>query len=351
MVPVDASLRGVSKFIAAAASYSPNQSRWRARFRYGTSVAKRRTAAAMNSLGNHEVDVLLQVGATYEPPHSGVIPYALFCDWNMALSAQAAAASGENSRTLTASEFAAIDAEHARRYWNAAAIFTISERLRKSFIELYGISADRVHTTYAGPNIDLFLIEGALKTAKTNSSPTILFIAKEFHRKGGDLVAKAFASLRQKLPDARLVFAGTPTLPAELVGLENVDYLGVLDKNSPEQLKRLLAAFRNADVLVLPSRHDPFPTVIREAMFFGVPCIASNIWAMSEMIVDGETGFLIPPEDVSALKQRLEQILFNSNLRASFGKAAQLRAARMFSWNAVGASLHNTLEHLARRSS
>jgi glycosyltransferase involved in cell wall biosynthesis len=86
-------------------------------------------------------------------------------------------------------------------------------------------------------------------------------------------------------------------------------------------------------------------------MFFGVPCIASNIWAMSEMIVDGETGFLIPPEDVSALKQRLEQILFNSNLRASFGKAAQLRAARMFSWNAVGASLHNTLEHLARRSS
>ncbi len=101
-------------------------------------------------------------------------------------------------------------------------------------------------------------------------------------------------------------------------------------------MQRLLQAYRDADVLVLPSRNDPFPTVIREAMFFGLPCVASDIWAMPEMIADGETGYLIPGEDAGGAGRPDEDPAGDAELRARFGKAARARAEAMFAWPAVG---------------
>ncbi|HEY6412306.1 MAG TPA: glycosyltransferase family 4 protein [Edaphobacter sp.] len=337
---VDASLQGAQRVVAAVMSASSDRGRWRSKFRYGNEAAKYRTRAAERSLAGCEVDVILQVGASYEPPRAGAIPYAIYSDWNMALDAVEARNAKGVSRGLSVAELEEIGREHARRYKGAAAIFTISERLRQSFIELYGISPERVHTAYAGPNFDMELIERTLQLPKNSTAPTVLFIAKEFRRKGGDLVAAAFARLRQQMPEARLLFAGAANLPKEFEGLGNVEHLGLLDKSDPAQLQRLLQAYRDADVLVLPSRHDPFPTVIREAMFFGLPCVASDIWAMPEMIVDGETGFLISGEDVPALAERLRTLLADAGLRERFGRAARLRAEAMFSWSAVGEVLH-----------
>jgi len=180
------------------------------------------------------------------------------------------------------------------------------------------------------------LIDEALAQPKQSTAPTVLFIAKEFERKGGATVAAAFARLRQSFPKARLQFAGAETLPAPLAALGKVDHLGLLDKSNPAQLKLLLNAYRNADLLVLPSRRDPFPTVIREAMFFGIPCIASNIWAMPEMIEDGKTGFLIGVDDSTALCDRMAQLLIDEPLRLQMGNAARARAEAMFAWESVG---------------
>jgi glycosyltransferase involved in cell wall biosynthesis len=176
-----------------------------------------------------------------------------------------------------------------------------------------------------------------------------LFIAKEFKRKGGDLVAEAFHALKKKLPEARLIFAGAAELPKEFAGMEDVEHLGLLDKNVPSELKRLLSAYRRADVLLLPSRSDPFPTVIREAMFFGVPCVASDIWAMPEMIADGETGYLVPSGDAAALAERVERVLSDEPLRMQMGRAARARAERMFAWPQVGEVLHRGLEAATKR--
>jgi glycosyltransferase involved in cell wall biosynthesis len=247
------------------------------------------------------------------------------------------------SRGMSLAELESIGSEHARRYRNASAIFTISEKLRQSFIELYGISPHKVHTAYAGPNFDSALINDALSIPKCSKSPTVLFIAKEFHRKGGDTVAEALKTM----PKVKLIFAGSKKLPKEFEGLSNVEHLGLLDKSDPAQMQRILSAYREADTLVLPSRQDPFPTVIREAMFFGLPCIASDIWAMPEMIVNGETGFLVPPNDPHALSDRLKALLEDSALRARLGRAARARAEQMFSWEAVSDVLDKGLRAAA----
>ena len=108
----------------------------------------------------------------------------------------------------------------------------------------------------------------------------------------------------------------------------------------------LLAAYRKADLLVLPSRHDPFPTVIREAMFFGLPCVATDIWAMAEMIQDGVTGYLVPPESPERLAQGMERILRDPVLQQSMGIAARKRAEQRFSWQAVGNALQTGIERI-----
>jgi len=106
----------------------------------------------------------------------------------------------------------------------------------------------------------------------------------------------------------------------------------------------LLEAYRNADLFVLPSRRDPFPTVIREAMFFGMPCVASNIWAMPEMIEDGITGFLVPVDDAVALSSKMDLLLRDQPLRNRMGRAARARAEALFSWDSVGTVLSEGLE-------
>lgn len=340
--PVDASMKPAQRALAAIASFSTDKAKWRSKFRYGSAAANFRTAAANASLGDKTVDALLQIGASFDPPST--IPYAIYSDWNMALDSVEAKAGNGASRGLALAELESIGLDHARRYRGAAMIFTISERLRQSFIDLYDIPPDKVMTAYAGPNFDVDLIDKALASPKQPGSLNVLFIAKEFKRKGGDLVAQAFKEIQQVVPGARLLFAGTDLLPNEFEGIKNIEHLGLLDKTNAEQLKKLLNAYRQADMLVLPSRHDPFPTVIREAMFFGLPCVASDIWAMSEMIDDGKTGFLIPPNDADALARQMLILLARPELRAEMGAAARRKAEDKFSWGAVGHVLHTGME-------
>lgn len=342
VVPVDASIGSVERAAAAAVSFSSDKMKWRSKFRYGARAAQLRTRAAERVLQDNPVDVVFQIGASFDPP--GDAPYAIYSDWNMALDLEEAKQSEGISRSLTTEELKTIGKDHARRYRRAAMIFTISERLRQSFIDLYGINPERVLTAYAGPNFAIDRIERELEKPKPLGPPTVLFIAKEFHRKGGDLVATAFRQVLASIPEARLLFAGAAELPREFQGLPSVEHLGLLDKTVDAQLQRLLEAYRRADVMVLPSRHDPFPTVIREAMFFGIPCVTSNIWAMSEMIADKETGFLVASEDSSTLAHYTTLLLSDPTLRSRMGEAARRKAAAKFSWDAVGQVLHTGIK-------
>jgi glycosyltransferase involved in cell wall biosynthesis len=348
VVPVDASLNKLDRAFAAAASFSRDRAKWRSKFRYGAASARRRTAAATRSAKKAPMDVILQIGASFDPPMAGKVPYAIYSDWNMALDGVESRSNNGKSRGLTTSDIDRIGKDHARRYREASMIFTISERLRQSFMTLYGIPPHKVMTAYAGPNFDVSMIDDALAQPKPKLPPTLLFIAKEFKRKGGDLVAAAFRKVQEYNEEAQLLFAGSEKLPDELAGLKNVQHLGLLDKGNPLQLRRLLQAYRSADMLLLPSRHDPFPTVIREAMFFGLPCIASDIWAMSEMIVNNETGILIPEGNSEELSEAIFRLIYNDELRAKMGAAARRLAVEKFSWDAVGKVLHSGIMEIKR---
>jgi glycosyltransferase involved in cell wall biosynthesis len=86
-----------------------------------------------------------------------------------------------------------------------------------------------------------------------------------------------------------------------------------------------------ARVMLLPSRWEGLPISIIEAMHRGIPVVASNVPGTSELIVDGETGFLVPAEDVDGYASRLRLLLDNEVLRTSMGTRALERARMSFS--------------------
>ena len=92
------------------------------------------------------------------------------------------------------------------------------------------------------------------------------------------------------------------------------------------------AAFQLADVVTVPSIYlDPFPTVNLEAMASGVPVVATSFGGSDEVVVDGETGYIVNPLDVDTFAGRLESLLTDSVLRTAMGQRGKERIRAKFS--------------------
>lgn len=90
-----------------------------------------------------------------------------------------------------------------------------------------------------------------------------------------------------------------------------------------------------SDVLCIPSYREGFGTVVIEAAAMGLPTIGSNIYGLSDAIIDGQTGILVAPKNVSALSQALNKLIDDVELRNELAHKAQLRARQDFSSDVV----------------
>jgi len=145
----------------------------------------------------------------------------------------------------------------------------------------------------------------------------ILFVGDLSRDKGIHILLKAYASLQDAPP---LVLIGrrcqdTPVeFPPNVVFLNSWPHAAVME------------AWRRCSIAVAPSTWpEPFGVVVLEAMAAGRPVIASRIGGLPDMVVDGETGLLISPDDPAALRTALERLLADRDLREQFGQAGQRR--------------------------
>ena len=99
-----------------------------------------------------------------------------------------------------------------------------------------------------------------------------------------------------------------------------------------DELERL---YERAAIVAVPSRREGFGVVCAEAMAFGRAVVATAVGGLVDLVVDGETGILVPPRDVAALRAALERLLADGELRRRLGRAARERVARYCSPGAV----------------
>ncbi|HSF08584.1 MAG TPA: glycosyltransferase family 4 protein [Nitrospirales bacterium] len=155
--------------------------------------------------------------------------------------------------------------------------------------------------------------------------PTVVFAGRLTREKGVDVLLRAFGSLRHKVPNAKLMIAGSGHEQAALktlvqdLGLEEaVSMPGRLNRNDLENLSK------TAWVQAVPSRWaEPFGLVAAEAMMQGRAVVASATGGLQEIIEHGRTGFLVPPDDTEALAEKLSVLLLDQRLAETMGNAAR----------------------------
>ena len=341
VITADVDLYGRDRWAAAARTFSPTRTRWAVKFHLADAGYRARSRKAAQAVARHrDVDCIIQIGARFEPAGCSPLPYAVFCDSNIQMSREGSKYGVSDAVWLRSDEFEAVRRREAEMYRQSCVVLTISEYLRRSFVRDFGVDPRRVCNVGAGPNLDVSRIPPP-DAAPRNGDPTVLFVGKEFQRKGGSHLLEAFRTIRARLPNARLVIVGPTSPPASDPG---ITWHGNLDKNQPDGWARLVAAYGDADVLCLPSLFEPFGISILEAMLFGVPCVGTAEWAIPEMIVDGTTGFTVPRGDTAALTDRLLRLLTDPALARRMGVAGRRRAEEHFSWAVVATRIVDRLQ-------
>jgi len=330
----DVDIDGADRWLAAAATFALDRHHWATRYHLAGVPFRLRSRRARRHIARyrHRIDAIVQVGSTFEPLGRGTIPYFLCCDSNIRVAQRGAASGYSDATPLAGAELEAVADRERRVYEGAAAIFPLSEQLRRSFIDDFHIPERRVHTIYAGPNFDTARIPAPPANRRDEAPPTVLFVGRQFHRKGGDVLLESFRRVRAQIPAARLIVAGLPIGSVDGAGVVCV---GDLDKNTADGWAALASAYASADVFALPTRFEPFGVAFLEAMHFGLPCVGPRAWAVPEIIADGETGFTIPVDDVEGLADRLIRLLRDRALARAMGEAGRLRARDLFTWPRV----------------
>jgi len=169
-----------------------------------------------------------------------------------------------------------------------------------------------------------------------HSRPYILGIGRHVHQKGFDVLLEAFAAAGLGSHDLLLAGDGPEhkdleQLAQKLLIDERVHFLGRADRPTA------VALFHGCDFFVLPSRQEPLGIVNLEAMAAGKPVVASRTGGVPEIVVDGETGLLLPPGEVAPLAGALRRLAGDRALRERLGTGGKDRV-RKFTWESVAAS-------------
>jgi D-inositol-3-phosphate glycosyltransferase len=206
-------------------------------------------------------------------------------------------------------------------------------------IEHYQASPERICVSPPGVDHSVFA-PGDRSAARAvfdlDDGPVVGFVGRIQALKGVDVAIRAVASM----VGCRLLVVGGPSGPdgeAELEALRDLaDDLapGRVTFHGPMDHADVVAAYRACDAVIVPSHTESFGLVALEAMATGVPVVASRVGGLPYVVVDGESGFLVPGHDPAHYAAALESILFDP-VRAAELSAGAVRRAAEFSWEAT----------------
>lgn len=203
------------------------------------------------------------------------------------------------------------------------------------------------------PRIEIPIIPNGVRwqdyaiEAREWSPPRLLSVGRVVYQKGLDLALRALADLQDLEWEWHIAGDGPYRTTLEALiqehGLqERVHFLGWLERPA------LIEWYRRANLFLFPSRHEGMPNAVLEAMAAGLPVIATRIAGSEELVLDGVTGRLVPPEDAAALREALRPLLVQAGLRRQMGSAALERVRAHYSWESSAQRYFDLLQQVRR---
>jgi starch synthase len=243
-------------------------------------------------------------------------------------------------------------------YENADGVIAVSESMRRDVQDLYGVLSEKIQVIYNGIDVDQYRPRpnrAILQAYDIDPAvPFLLFVGRITRQKGIIHLVEAIKYLR---PGIQIVLcAGAPDTPE--IGAEMAEHVEQARAQSPNRIiwvpqivprDALISLYTHAAVFVCPSVYEPFGIINLEAMACETPVVASAIGGIPEVVVHGETGFLVPFEPAGADDfEPKEPEQFSRDLAAAVNRLlddpatiqrmrgnARTRVERYFSWASI----------------
>jgi glycosyltransferase involved in cell wall biosynthesis len=332
------------------------------RYRYGQLVARwtssrmtdayltrtLRQAAHANARDN-SYDAIVTIDTLADPG----VPFFVFYDisWEAMIASAESARAYAELRGLKLSVMNYVRDHQQEIYNRATGIIALSNWFARSLVEQSGVPPEKIYVAHpgfsAGRLIEAHDRDDDLpeKNDGINSSREVpirdaprrrlLFVGRQntnydFYRKGGDLVVDALTILRSDYDNKiTLTMVGMDYWPLPGTPPPGVRLLGYVP---PSKVSGL---YDSHDLLVMPSRMEPFGVVFVEALAHGIPCVARDAYAMPEVVTPGVSGALVTKDDPHELAATIASVLADDGIYES----CRVRAPQMasyFSWDRTG---------------
>ncbi len=239
---------------------------------------------------------------------------------------------------------------YRRLFEVAAAIVAVSPVMRKRLIEL-GAAPEKVHYNPCGVDCHTFA-----RTEPGRAAAVIVAAGRLVDKKAPHLTLLAFAEVLRHRPDARLRLIGDGPLMSvcrDIVAALGLDHAVALLGSQPHDVIRdemsRARCFVQHSVVADNGDAEGTPVAVMEAGASGLPTVSTRHAGIPDVVVDGETGFLVDERDVSGMASRLRQLLDEPELADRMGAAARRRVEARFSlddrvatlWQIVSGAMQN----------
>jgi starch synthase len=239
----------------------------------------------------------------------------------------------------------------------ADAVIAVSSETKSDVLRLFDVPEERVHVIYNGIDLEEYHSVTTTQALKRHGIdpeiPYVLFVGRITRQKG---IVHLVNAIRHMDPGFQVVLcAGAPDTPAiaeEMrAAVEAAQALrpGVVWIDEMVNKAAVYELYSHAAVFCCPSIYEPFGIINLEAMACETPVVASAVGGIKEVVVDGETGFLVPVEQMKSspfepvdpprfsadLAARINQLMRDPALRRAMGVAGRRRALEKFSWSAI----------------
>jgi alpha-maltose-1-phosphate synthase len=239
----------------------------------------------------------------------------------------------------------------------ADAIIAVSRETKSDIERLFDVDRARVHVIHNGIDLDQYRKVDSIAALKRHgvdpNRPYLLFVGRITRQKGFQHLLRAIQFMD---PGFQIVLCAaapdTPEMAEEMkkaVERAKAQRPGVIWINEMVDETATRELYSHAAVFVCPSIYEPFGIINLEAMACETAVVASAVGGIKEVVVDGETGFLVPLEQAKGgsfeptdadkfardLAVRINQLMTDQQLREKFGKAGRRRAEEQFSWASI----------------